>query len=95
MEANHPNPIELSWILACCTAKRLLNRAHAYKSAVEENHSAGRNADGEVMDIRRRIARILEKGALQARKTARRTLSRVRRAIGIDGKREIQPTRNR
>jgi len=36
---------ELGWILACSAPKGLLNRAHAYKAAVEANRSAGRPAD--------------------------------------------------
>jgi len=36
---------EFSWILACFTSKGLLDRAHAYKAAVEENISAGKAAD--------------------------------------------------
>ena len=36
---------ELAWILACYTSKGLLNRAHAYKAAVEENISSKKGAD--------------------------------------------------
>lgn len=43
-----PEIFELAWILACCTAKGLLNRAHAYKAAVEDNRSAGRDPDAEI-----------------------------------------------
>ncbi|MDM5339811.1 tryptophan--tRNA ligase [Fictibacillus enclensis] len=32
-----PEIMELSWILSCLTPKGLMNRAHAYKSAVEQN----------------------------------------------------------
>ncbi|HXH02525.1 MAG TPA: tryptophan--tRNA ligase [Candidatus Competibacteraceae bacterium] len=32
---------ELCWILTCVTAKGLMNRAHAYKAAVQENLEAG------------------------------------------------------
>jgi tryptophanyl-tRNA synthetase len=39
---------EFAWILACFTPKGLLNRAHAYKAAVEENHSAGKSADDNI-----------------------------------------------
>ena len=36
---------ELTWILTCHTAKGLMNRAHAYKAAVQENLDAGEDAD--------------------------------------------------
>ncbi len=39
---------EFAWILACFTSKGLLNRAHAYKAAVQENISAGRSADDNI-----------------------------------------------
>ena len=39
---------EFEWILACFTSKGLLNRAHAYKAAVEANLSAGKGADDTI-----------------------------------------------
>jgi tryptophanyl-tRNA synthetase len=39
---------ELTWILACWTPKGLLNRAHAYKAAVDANIAAHRDADSGV-----------------------------------------------
>ena len=39
---------EFTWILACFTSKGLLNRAHAYKAAVQENISAGSSADHNI-----------------------------------------------
>ena len=36
---------ELTWILSCTTAKGLMNRAHAYKSQVQENQEHGRDPD--------------------------------------------------
>ena len=39
---------ELAWILACSTAKGLLNRAHAYKAAVDANVQAGEDADAGI-----------------------------------------------
>jgi tryptophanyl-tRNA synthetase len=36
---------ELAWILSCSAAKGLLNRAHAYKSAVQANEEAGEDPD--------------------------------------------------
>ena len=40
-----PEVAELNWILACFTAKGLLNRSHAYKALVDENREAGRDLD--------------------------------------------------
>lgn len=39
---------ELAWILSCVTPKGLLNRAHAYKAAVEANRGSGRDSDSSV-----------------------------------------------
>ncbi|WP_376696110.1 tryptophan--tRNA ligase [Wenzhouxiangella sp. EGI_FJ10305] len=36
---------ELTWLLTCVTAKGLMNRAHAYKAAVDENVEAGDDPD--------------------------------------------------
>ncbi len=36
-QSDIPEIFELAWILSCFAAKGLLNRAHAYKSAVDEN----------------------------------------------------------
>ena len=36
-----PEVMELNWILTCNTAKGLMNRAHAYKAAVQENAEKG------------------------------------------------------
>lgn len=33
--------MELNWILTCITAKGLMNRAHAYKAAVQANAENG------------------------------------------------------
>jgi tryptophanyl-tRNA synthetase len=43
-----PEIFELSWLLACSTAKGLLNRGHAYKAAVERNLSAKRDPDADI-----------------------------------------------
>ncbi len=43
-----PETFELMWILACTTAKGLLNRAHAYKAAVARNQAADRDDDADV-----------------------------------------------
>jgi len=36
---------ELAWVLSCSAAKGLLNRAHAYKAAVQANEEAGEDPD--------------------------------------------------
>ena len=38
-QSDIPHIMELAWVLGCLTAKGLLNRAHAYKSAVSENEA--------------------------------------------------------
>jgi tryptophanyl-tRNA synthetase len=44
-QSDVPAIFELAWILSCVTPKGLLNRAHAYKAAVDENEAAGRTPD--------------------------------------------------
>lgn len=44
-QSDIPEVLELAWILACFTPKGLLNRAHAYKAAVDENLAAGESPD--------------------------------------------------
>ena len=44
-QSDIPEIPELTWLLTCMTAKGLMNRAHAYKSAVQENHAIGEDAD--------------------------------------------------
>ncbi len=39
---------ELTWFLTCVTGKGILNRAHAYKAAVDRNHAAGVDVDADV-----------------------------------------------
>ena len=39
---------ELTWLLTCVTGKGLLNRAHAYKAAVDQNLAAGEDADAGI-----------------------------------------------
>ncbi len=36
---------ELTWLLTCVTAKGLMNRAHAYKAATDQNQAAGEDPD--------------------------------------------------
>jgi tryptophanyl-tRNA synthetase len=47
-QSDVPEVFELAWILACLTSKGLLNRAHAYKAAVEDNIRQGRSEDTNI-----------------------------------------------
>lgn len=40
-QSDIPEVMELTWILSCYTSKGLLNRAHAYKAAVDDNLAIG------------------------------------------------------
>lgn len=40
-QSDIPEILELCWILTCMTAKGLMNRAHAYKDAVQKNEESG------------------------------------------------------
>ena len=44
-QSDIPEISELTWILTCSTAKGLMNRAHAYKAAVQENLESGEDPD--------------------------------------------------
>ncbi|NIW25273.1 MAG: tryptophan--tRNA ligase, partial [Gammaproteobacteria bacterium] len=49
-QSDVPEIPELAWILTCMTAKGLMNRAHAYKAAVDENETRGnRDPDQGIM----------------------------------------------
>ena len=43
-----PEVTELTWLLTCVTGKGQLNRAHAYKAAMDKNVEAGREIDDGV-----------------------------------------------
>ncbi len=47
-QSDVPEIPELTWILTCITAKGLMNRAHAYKAAVQSNESEGDDPDKAV-----------------------------------------------
>ena len=47
-QSDIPEVFEFTWILNCFTAKGLLNRAHAYKTAVEANLNDGKQPDADV-----------------------------------------------
>ncbi len=40
-QSDIPEIMELNWIISCMTAKGLMNRAHAYKAAVQANEESG------------------------------------------------------
>ena len=44
-QSDIPEIPELMWLLTCLTAKGLMNRAHAYKAAVDENIKANEDPD--------------------------------------------------
>ncbi len=47
-QSDVPEITELTWILTCMTAKGLMNRAHAYKAAVQANEEEGEDPDNAV-----------------------------------------------
>jgi len=47
-QSDIPEIPELTWLLTCVTGKGVLNRAHAYKAAVDKNHAAGHDPDSDV-----------------------------------------------
>ena len=47
-QSDIPEIPELTWLLTCVTGKGLLNRAHAYKAAMDKNNAAGHDTDADV-----------------------------------------------
>ena len=47
-QSDVPEIPELTWLLTCVTSKGLLNRAHAYKAAVDQNTAAQEEPDAAV-----------------------------------------------
>jgi tryptophanyl-tRNA synthetase len=47
-QSDIPEIPELTWLLTCVTGKGALNRAHAYKAAVDKNNAAGHDTDADV-----------------------------------------------
>ncbi len=47
-QSDVPETTELAWILGCVTAKGLMNRAHAYKAAVDRNNAVGEDVDAGI-----------------------------------------------
>src|SRR5690606_25083702 len=44
-QSDIPEIPELCWMLTCVTSKGLMNRAHAYKAAVDQNEAKGAEPD--------------------------------------------------
>jgi len=47
-QSDIPEILELTWLLTCIAGKGLLNRAHAYKAAVDRNRSEGEDDDAGI-----------------------------------------------
>ena len=47
-QSDIPEIPELTWLLTCVTGKGVLNRAHAYKAAVDKNNAASHDPDADV-----------------------------------------------
>ena len=47
-QSDIPEIPELTWFLTCVMGKGVLNRAHAYKAAVDKNTAAGNDPDADV-----------------------------------------------
>ncbi len=47
-QSDIPEIPELTWLLTCVTGKGLLNRAHAYKAAMDKNAASGADTDTDV-----------------------------------------------
>ncbi len=47
-QSDVPEIFELAWILACFTPKGFMNRAHAYKDAVQKNLEQAKDADQNI-----------------------------------------------
>jgi tryptophanyl-tRNA synthetase len=47
-QSDIPEIPELTWLLTCVTGKGILNRAHAYKAAVDKNEAAGQDPETDI-----------------------------------------------
>ncbi|HBK47092.1 MAG TPA: tryptophan--tRNA ligase, partial [Xanthomonadaceae bacterium] len=47
-QSDVPETTELMWLLTCVAGKGILNRAHAYKAAVDKNAADGEDADAGI-----------------------------------------------
>ena len=50
-QSDVPEITELAWLLSCITEKGLLNRAHAYKAAVDHNNESGKKEMDEGISV--------------------------------------------
>ena len=50
-QSDVPEITELAWLLSCITEKGLLNRAHAYKAAVDQNNESGKKEMDEGISV--------------------------------------------
>ena len=50
-QSDVPEITELAWILSCMAEKGLLNRAHAYKAAVDQNNESGKKEMDEGISL--------------------------------------------
>lgn len=47
-QSDIPDTLELNWLLTCVTHKGLMNRAHAYKAAIDDNKATGEDVDADI-----------------------------------------------
>ena len=50
-QSDVPEITELAWLLSCITEKGLLNRAHAYKAAMDQNNESGKKEKDEGISL--------------------------------------------
>ena len=50
-QSDVPEITELAWLLSCITEKGLLNRAHAYKAAIDTNNESGKKDIDEGISV--------------------------------------------
>ena len=50
-QSDVPEITELAWLLSCISEKGLLNRAHAYKAAVDQNNESGKKEMDEGISV--------------------------------------------
>ena len=50
-QSDVPEITELAWLLSCITERGLLNRAHAYKAAVDQNNESGKKEMDEGISL--------------------------------------------
>ena len=50
-QSDVPEITELAWLLSCISEKGLLNRAHAYKAAIDQNNESGKKEMDEGISV--------------------------------------------